>query len=657
MQTGNATEQIERVRLGAVDVLQSLAEKGKEFELPEPPQALALYSRKLRANEYSILVVGEAKRGKSTFVNALIGKDTLPTDIAVATSQVFKISSSGEEGYRVRFEDGSQQEISREELPLYGSQVVADIGASPTPNRWIRWIEVDVPVRFLPKGVSILDTPGLGALYANHARITHRFVPEADAVIFVLESGQPVVEDDLTFIQELLGVMRNIFFIQTKIDLFDKETWQTIQRRSQNILSERFKGQLPDPRVWPVSSTNLLKAASDEGKAAEAYLMVSRHGEMEAALQAFLARVAGWSRAAEAMLAAAEYHSTGRKALSGRLGSVASSSDQRTDLQAAAMQHKQRFETEWGLSGQKYSELKEGLKKTIYVGKQSFAKSLRPGGDIDRAQRTKIDKIESLEAANDVAREMPQEIMAMAIKRWSRVCQEVRNRCAELVGPLAEAANDVSAPVEPVLPDLSLPNSGPGDEFKHDYTKMLKGALEANTMLLGVGSMASLAGLSFLWPTLVVVAPFVTVPALAMLARSGFQKAFKGEVQQARQELYARLREVLSHVRGSFYEVNLASMRLSVVDEYFRTVERTMNEQIGDLVRQKSKEANAEITRLTESAKLDAQQRETESNRIRKQLAEWDEIGKATKNVMVMIKALKAAGVTLQADREVAERR
>jgi GTPase SAR1 family protein len=653
MQTGNATEQIERVRLGALDVLQSLAKKGKEFELPEPPQALALYSRKLQANEYSILVVGEAKRGKSTFVNALIGKDTLPTDIAVATSQVFKISSSDKEGYRLRFEDGSQQEISREELPLYGSQVMADVGASPTLDRLVRWIEVDAPLRFLSKGVSILDTPGLGALYVNHARITHRFVPEADAVIFVLESGQPVVEDDLTFIQELLGVTRNIFFIQTKIDLFDKEAWQTIQRRSQNILSERFKGRLPDPRVWPVSSTNLRKAASGEGKTAEAYLMVSRHRELETALQAFLARVAGWSRAAEAMLAAAEYHATGRKALSGRLGSVASSSEQRTDLQATATQHKQRFEAEWGLSGQKYGELKEGIKKTIYVGKQSFARSLQPGGDIDQAQRAKIAKVDSLQAANDFASEMPQAVMAMAIKMWSRVCQEVRDRCVELLGPLAEAANDVSAPVEPELPDLSLPDSGPGDEFKHDYTTMLKGAVDANSLLLGVGSIASLAGVS-LGTALAAVVPFVTLPALAMLARSGVQKALRGEVQQARQELYGRLREVLSHVQGNFYEVNLASGRFSVVDEYFRTVERTMNEQIGDLVRQKSKEANAEITRLTEAAKLDAQQRETESKRIRNQLAEWDEIGKATKNTMVLIKGLEAAGVTMHAGRAAA---
>jgi adenosyl cobinamide kinase/adenosyl cobinamide phosphate guanylyltransferase len=36
-------------------------------------------------------VVGEAKGGKSTFANAPIGRDLLPTDVDVATSQVFGI--------------------------------------------------------------------------------------------------------------------------------------------------------------------------------------------------------------------------------------------------------------------------------------------------------------------------------------------------------------------------------------------------------------------------------------------------------------------------------------------------------------------------------------------------------------------------------------
>jgi len=111
-------------------------------------------------------------------------------------------------------------------------------------------------------------------LYAGHARITHRFVPEADAVIFVLESGQPVVEEDLKFIEQIMTVTRNIFFVQTKIDRYNKEDWQNVRRRSQEILAQRFKGRLDDTRVWPVSSANLRKAASADEKTREAYLMV-----------------------------------------------------------------------------------------------------------------------------------------------------------------------------------------------------------------------------------------------------------------------------------------------------------------------------------------------------------------------------------------------
>ena len=45
-----------------------------------PPAALGRYRHKLRENAYKVLVVGEAKRGKSTFVNALIGRDVLSTE-------------------------------------------------------------------------------------------------------------------------------------------------------------------------------------------------------------------------------------------------------------------------------------------------------------------------------------------------------------------------------------------------------------------------------------------------------------------------------------------------------------------------------------------------------------------------------------------------
>jgi len=87
----NAAEQIEEVRKRTVSVLDALITKGREFELAQPPEALKRRAQKLRENTYQVLVVGEAKRGKSTFVNALIGRDILPTDVGVATSQVFNV--------------------------------------------------------------------------------------------------------------------------------------------------------------------------------------------------------------------------------------------------------------------------------------------------------------------------------------------------------------------------------------------------------------------------------------------------------------------------------------------------------------------------------------------------------------------------------------
>src|SRR5829696_5655273 len=162
MHPGDATGQIEGVRRQTIAVLNELISKAGGFELADPPPVLGQQLQKLRQNTYKVLVAGEAKRGKSSFVNALIGQDILPTDVRVATSQVFSVSPAERESYRLRFEDDSVQEITLDDLPRYGSQVLEDVGERPRLDQIIRWIEVDEPhIRFLPGGVTLLDTPGL----------------------------------------------------------------------------------------------------------------------------------------------------------------------------------------------------------------------------------------------------------------------------------------------------------------------------------------------------------------------------------------------------------------------------------------------------------------------------------------------------------------
>jgi predicted GTPase len=641
MNSGNKTEQTEGIRRQSVAVIDALKAKAGEFELGEPPEALQRHRRKLRENAYKVLVVGEAKRGKSTFVNALIGRDILPTDVEVATNQVFNIRPAEREAYRVRYEDGSAREITLQDLPRYGSQVMADAGIVPTPDEIIRWIEVDMPVRFLPPGISILDTPGLGALYAGHARITHRFVPEADAVIFVLESGQPIVEEDLRFIDQILTVTRKIFFIQTKIDQYDEEDWQDVRRRNQEILAERFEGRLADTRVWPVSSTNLRKAASADKKTQEAYLMVSRHKELVTALRAFLTRIAGWDRAAEAMATTAPYYSANRKVLDGRLAGLTTDSKQKqAELQKAAVESKRQFEVDWGPQGQKYKELKEGLQRAIAVGKQSFSNTLQPGNDIELAQKAKIDAVTSLNEAKRVAEEMPDEVIMAVVTDWAQICEEVQQRCVELLGPFAEAANNIGAPLDPGPFGLAT-DGGLDEKFKLDYFSMLKGASGGGMLVMGMSSMASLIMPAAAMGALATVAPFVAVPVLAVLVGSGVKGVLKGQVKTAQGELRKQLMEMLQQVRRHFFDVDLTAGNFSRVDEYFRTLDRAVNEQVRELAEKKSEEAQAEITRLKGTMQLDDRERETRVKQAQGQLAQWDKIGKYTKQVMVQIEALK----------------
>ena len=642
MSTGNIIEQSEEIRKRSMAVIDALTAKAGEFELGEPPEALGRHRRRLRDNAYKVLVVGEAKRGKSTFVNALIGRDILPTDVQVATNQVFSIRPAKQEAYRVRYEDGSAHEISAGDLPRYGSQVMADAGIIPTPDKIIRWIEVDMPVKFLPPGISVLDTPGLGALYAGHARITQRFVPEADAVIFVLESGQPVVDEDLKFIEQILTVTRKIFFVQTKIDHYGEEDWQDVQRRNQEILKDRFGARLSDTRVWPVSSTNLRKAASAGERAREAYLMVSRHKELVVALRAFLTRIVGWDRAAEAMAASAPYWTASRNVLAGRLAGLTTESKQKqAELQKAAAESQRRFEAEWGPQGQKYKELKEGLQRSIALGKQSFSNTLQVGNDIELAQKAKIDAVTTLAGAKRVAEEMADEVIMAVATDWARIREEVQQRCVELLGPFAEAANNVSAPLDLGLPGLATPDGGLDGKFKLDYFGMLKGASGGGMLVMGTTSMASLVMPAAAMGALATVAPFVAIPVLAVLVGSGVKGVHKGQIKAAQGELRKQLAEMLQQVRRHFFDVDLTADNFSRVDEYFRTLDRTVNEQVRELAQKRSEEAKAEITRLAKTAQLNDREREAWVKQAQEQLARWDNIGKYAKQVVAQIEELK----------------
>ena len=398
--------------------------------------------------------MGEAKRGKSSFINALIGRDVLPTDVDVATSQVFRISR-GSEAYRVRFEDDSVRNISAQELPDYGSQVVLDAVGEPWLDQTVRWIEVDVPARFLPDGVNILDTPGLGALYQAHAEVTYRFVPHADAVIFMLDSGQPIVQAELDLIKRILKVTPNLFFVQSKIDQFGSEHWEQVKARSEALLQEHFGEALTDVRIWPVSSSNLHKAATS--KHPEALLKVSRYRALAEALAQFLQRMLGSARAAQALELARRYHATSQRVLSMRAESLEPRSQQELAEQEESLADRRAaFAAEWGGQGQKRAQLAHETKRIVAINKQAFRESLQPAGPVAAPIDLRINAVASLEQANALGEALSDELIAAALDQWRDVRDLTESRMTEMLAGFLGVADALTLPAAPDEPTISV---------------------------------------------------------------------------------------------------------------------------------------------------------------------------------------------------------
>jgi GTPase SAR1 family protein len=625
----SAADRAEGVRHRTLAVLTALMDEARTLALPEPPPGMEPMRRKLEDNTYQVLVVGEAKRGKSTLVNALIGRDILPTDVDIATSQVFRICPAQHEAYRLRFEDDSVQAITAADLPRYGSQVVADQGGAARLDAMIRWIEIDLPVKFLPPNVRILDTPGLGALYAAHALITHRFVPHADAVIFVLESQAPVGAPEIRFVEQLLGVTANVFFVQTKIDQFRREAWQEIQRRSQDILQKRFGGKLKDTRVWPVSSTNLAKVAATNDAD---YLQVSRYKELEAALQGFLFRVAGWDRAAVATVLAGEYHEQARAVLVRRLASLADDPAARPDAREWASRREQ-FASDWGKSGDAYQTLRGQVRDAANQAKRAFSQAVHSSSSLEMEQRGKIDKLTSADEATQHAARLCDDIVAAVSQRWRQAIEEFRSASAQALTPFCEANRLLDGLAAAGDPALSVQASQRLVLGGNRY-RQTKAALREFGWVWGTASTAAgFAGAAGLVASGGLLLPAIIVAALGisiLAAFRGWQDVGEKELKAAQQELHKHLTSVLAQIRLQFLGGDAGG---GVVDDFFRTNVRELDHQVIRLVKKRLAEMDAEAVRLEENARLDAARREAKAEETRRQLQTWDGVGERIKEI------------------------
>ena len=127
---------------------------------------LELVSRNLGEGVFRLLVLGDMKRGKSTFLNALIGENVLPTDVNPCTAVLTVLGYGQEKRVTVHFKEGQEPEPldfdtfkQRYTIPPEEAKKLQEEGTSAFPN--VAYAEVQYPLTLLEKGVQIIDSPGL----------------------------------------------------------------------------------------------------------------------------------------------------------------------------------------------------------------------------------------------------------------------------------------------------------------------------------------------------------------------------------------------------------------------------------------------------------------------------------------------------------------
>lgn len=294
------------VELHALDkkrraLLSSFVEKviGYQQKLGLSLSAQTTEKIKFRINNesFKLLIMGEFNAGKSTFINAILGREVLPSKAVPATAIINIIKYGDNEKARLHFKDRTKKplDVSLKELQKYvliKSREIEDAKSESMENP-MSHAEIWYPLDLLKKyNLQITDSPGLNEDPIRD-KLTLDQAEETDAVLFLMSaSGFGPSTTEMEAINYLLeSEHEDIFYIINK--------WDTLRRAKSKIeVKEKALHVLPKltkrkEDIYFVSAEDALVGRTENDNELEEG---SGFKELEANLHKFLTYEKGISK-------------------------------------------------------------------------------------------------------------------------------------------------------------------------------------------------------------------------------------------------------------------------------------------------------------------------------------------------------------------------
>lgn len=191
-----------------VEALRQLVDVARPEDVPMLTELL----RRLEDDRLRILVVGEAKRGKSTLVNALLDTTIMPTGVVPVTALATTVVYGPAERVEVAL-DGQLREVPVSELAAYITEK-----ANPDNRLGVVSVTVHLPAELLKDGVELVDTPGTGSVHEHNTREAQTALRDIDVGVLVLTADAPMSAAERELLTRMVDRRVHLFCVLNKVD-------------------------------------------------------------------------------------------------------------------------------------------------------------------------------------------------------------------------------------------------------------------------------------------------------------------------------------------------------------------------------------------------------------------------------------------------------
>ncbi len=471
--TGTRTDGLsdfQQRRLDLADMLRAMLPIAHARGDEPREQEIRVLLTRLAAGKFQLAVAGQFSRGKTTLMNALLGGAYLPMGALPMTSVVTTVRYGERTRALVRSHaSGLPVEVPVTELARFVAQSSIDRVAMQVAS-----VEVELPAELLRLGFELVDTPGVGSAIAANTAVTLRYLPQADAVVFVTGFDSPLTAAEAAFLASAAQQAGKVFLVVNKRDLVSGPDAAQVTEYVQRWARQNVPAVAP--QVFGLSALDGLESQllGDDKRLADSGI-----NSFRAALIRFLTTEQG--RTSLSAVAAAVASLVGRQQRDLRAGSRADGGHDPAVVMAEFDARMRELEADVGAVGNRIaSRLAASLPGLLAERGKAWRASLRDlieaavgsaegaGGEAQTGEDQLAARRAALEAAGrDVVpswleqrtAEVREDVIAMAaedIDTLRELARSPRERGAALAGLATFAAGRTGWSIED-LPELLMP--------------------------------------------------------------------------------------------------------------------------------------------------------------------------------------------------------